>query len=418
MVLDTCGCAQPSRFLLENTECRRSFYVVLGIARMFRFFSTALIPHPARSYPAPLREAEVEWQVAPGHEPFFLGEGFGDGSGRDNKSYQTRRCGWCVAGSVHLETIHQASADVIACGPLLGPLQEVPIAEAYAFLFFLSHVVLDASGRAVFYTDCQWVVSTYAAGRQQATSAMAVGAQLWRRIFDQIFDLVGEDSDGINVKKLRAHQAKASYGSDPALAYLWWGNHLADAGAKRGAAKHPRCEETLEHIREFSGVSQEVGSFLARAAVWRLQRYGKQATTCESAPAVGRRTVWRRPPHMQHRARYAPGALRWGRASCFRSAGTLASLNRSPCLRIQQRQHCLWTCGPLVFCFRCGVYSECRTYALHVGCMGIASNLSRLQSLRAGQHPVTKQQFELPKPAKLQDEWELLTALINNDVQA
>ena len=37
------------------------------------FFSKTRIPHPARSYPAPLREAEVEWQVAPGHEPFFHG---------------------------------------------------------------------------------------------------------------------------------------------------------------------------------------------------------------------------------------------------------------------------------------------------------------------------------------------------------
>ena len=65
--------------------------------------------------------------------------GFGDGSGINCQNARTRRCGWSVCGHLALISTSDVFVGVRAFAPLLGLLQEVPLAEAFAFWFFLRH---------------------------------------------------------------------------------------------------------------------------------------------------------------------------------------------------------------------------------------------------------------------------------------
>ena len=284
------------------------------------FFSTGLLAHPALGYPMPLDHVLVSWEVETGHEPAFHAIGFGDGSGVDNRCHRTRRCGWAVVSAVVLHDLHRGSAGVTALAPLTGPWQEVHFAEVFSLLFFLRHVVVDEAGCATFFSDCSWVVDTFRKGRQAATDALAVGAGLWVQIFDQAVDVFGSGNlASLRVCKVKAHRSQRSFGNNAEEAFQWWGNRLADCAAKRAAKLHPSCQETLDTVHELSDVSTAVGSFLAKAGVWRIQRYGKKASDVINAddtpPAVP--VARRRRPMLQHRSSYGGG--RWRCARCFRS---------------------------------------------------------------------------------------------------
>ena len=207
----------------------------------------------------------------------FFGEGFGDGSGLYNNSHYTRRCGSSVVSAVSLVTTSQGHAAVTAFAPLTGQLQEVPLAEAYALLFFLRNLVPKENEEAVFYTDCACVVASVEAGRQQCTHATAVGADTWKKIFDAVEETFGQMQSLLQVKKVRAHTTRAASSGSAELAYLWWGNKVADDYAKEVAKRHPVDTDALKRVVDHSAAATCVAKFLSRAAVWRLKTFGKVA---------------------------------------------------------------------------------------------------------------------------------------------
>ena len=109
-------------------------------------FSTGLLSHPGADLVPPLSLAEPVWEVDSGHEAIFESEAFGDGSGFFPRSAYTRRCGWCIAGGVRLNTVREATFAVRVYAPLTVVLQGVPLAETYALLFFLRYVVPSSKG--------------------------------------------------------------------------------------------------------------------------------------------------------------------------------------------------------------------------------------------------------------------------------
>ena len=125
-------------------------------------------------------------------------------------------------------------------------------------------------GRRFFYTDCAWVASSVVAGRQHCTHACAVGADIWLKIFWAIDDFFGETQGLLQVKKVRAHTSFASIAGNAELAYLWWGNRIADEFAKEGAKQHPADANILESVAGHSAASTCVAKFLSRAAQWFL----------------------------------------------------------------------------------------------------------------------------------------------------
>ena len=108
-----------------------------------------------------------------------------------------------------------------AFAPLTGPLQEVPLAEAYALLFFLKHLVPKANGEAVFYTDCAWVASSSQAGQQHCTHACAVGPDIWFAMFRVAGEIFGNSVERLQVQKVKVHTSRASCAGSAELAYLW-----------------------------------------------------------------------------------------------------------------------------------------------------------------------------------------------------
>ena len=61
-------------------------------------------------------------------------------------------------------------------GPLLGINQSSEVAELVRFLMYLDNVGL---GPYVFFSDCDWVVSSFPQGRIETTGAMHACADLW-----------------------------------------------------------------------------------------------------------------------------------------------------------------------------------------------------------------------------------------------
>ena len=103
---------------------------------------------------------------------------------------------------------------------------------------------------------------------------------------------------------------------------------------------------------------------------------------------------------------------------CSRTAETLATLNRAPCLQIATG-HSLWSAGPVSFCFLCGAYSSKRAHKLSGVCsrgIGDSTALYRRQRLRAGFHPLTNERLgEARREDNLQEEWELYASVLEED---
>ena len=152
-------------------------------------FSSLLVPHPAAAFPQPLFDTGHVWLVTPGHARTFIGSAFGDGSGLNPRSHLTRRCGWSVVGTVsispHVAVCHHENvgAQVMLYGALPGLLQEVPLAELFAFIMAIAYSVPDGQGKFTFHTDCKWVLDSYNAGWTSCTASSHMEAALWRWLF-------------------------------------------------------------------------------------------------------------------------------------------------------------------------------------------------------------------------------------------
>ena len=221
-------------------------------------FSCLIVPHPAADYPSPLHDPHQKWishessRLADGEEIMeFRGYAFGDGSGVNPRSYRTRRCGWAVASEIvrfHPKPAMgegDSGALVATYGALPGAIQEVPIAELYAFMVAMTYAMPDGEGCFSFYTDCLWVVNSYKNGAASCTAANHVGAALWTKVYRLIDDRFPNRSQ-VRVLKVKAHTSISDCEGSIDLLWLRAGNEMADKGAKTGAAFHPSEIEMLE----------------------------------------------------------------------------------------------------------------------------------------------------------------------------
>ena len=301
-----------------------------------QFYATALLPNPLVDFPLPTVTLESRWLLSAHCNPVFHAAAFGDGSGVNGASHLSRRCGWGAVSDVALfpdestaaVSVQNAGAQVGLYGNLPMPVQEVPLAELFAFLMVLRHALLDPLGSFIFYTDCSWLVTSYAKGAAYCTSSGCVGAGLWQTVFRAIGELV-DDTSCIKVIKVKAHRSYAEVASDPEQSYLWAGNHLADKLAKMGAAVHACDKQLLEYTAKAKLVVKDVAVVIAKVNTARVDAYGKpeRLQDCEGPKKFASITAVNARSHKPILDR----ALRWRCCRCIRGADTLEGLRRKEC---------------------------------------------------------------------------------------
>ena len=325
--------------------------------------------HPLRNYPLPLSERPPVWLVASEDvQPIFFEHAFGDGSGINSKHGLSKRCGWAVCSGVALYQQPSAASErnvgakVVAYGPLLGPCQEVPLAELQALVFTIQHVLPNNAGEFTFFTDCAWLLSSFAAGRESCTGASHVGAHLWKAFYRALDDAF-ENETKLTLVKVKSHTAFAANIASSEDNFRWGGNAIADTHAKKGAHMHPSDEHALNNVKVAEAAVTQVALYLARFAVWRRQSFGKPAT--EAHQKQGQLPYKPRPPALAGHRPCLEKQGRWRCVLCLSSAESLGVLRRWPCA-VQQcdrplKKHQLMIAGDLIFCSVCGFYSESRT---------------------------------------------------------
>ena len=290
----------------------------------------------------------------------FDGSAFGDGSGVTPFGPESTRCGF---GVVQVQRLHGTYV-VRAClmGPLPLPLQATPAAEAFALLQYALHLELSA-GLLSFFTDCQWVVDSFNAGRRATTHAFARHADIWRRIWDTY------DDRGLNfrVVKVKAHATD----SHVLQGYPeWWkeGNAYADAAAKAGRAMHPRNEPLETSALAVFDLISIVCRVVAAGHLSALQE-GSDVPPCPQRHRRERTQIAiNRRPAADERHVIIKDAGRWRCTWCLRSSTVYAKVASEKCTASQS--HVLWKADDFIICSCCGSYSKQRAVLLSRPCRG------------------------------------------------
>ena len=267
-------------------------------------------------------------------------------------------------------------------GPLPGLLQEVPAADAFAFLMFLRHAGVRPH---VYHTDCQWVLDSFLGGRESCTGSMHAHADVWRSIWNRLDDI---GPGQVEVAKVKAHVTLLAVQEGRACPKQRLANSWADLAAKAGARLHPRCERASARVRRTTILVKRVATYLARLYV-QHERHGAQAKSVTEAYAGGRRAVAAR---RVHRHRHQVRLLRlgmWRCSVCLRTSKRQATFAREACRA--GWAHRLWQVGQYIFCASCGGYSKQRRVLLRTGCRGRLGpgRGARLRRLWAGRCPTT-----------------------------
>ena len=387
-------------------------------------FHHLLVDDPGRALAPPTAEETLVWRVAPGYDALFAGLAFGDGSGIHGQSHVTRRCGFAVAGEIAIYAQDavlcegNVGARVLVHGPLPGPVQEVPLAELFALVIALRFGMPSNAGTFEFYTDCAWVVGSLAAGEQHCCASGSWGALMWREVFRLMRSLFGEVDcmSKLIVHKVKAHTSLASVADSPELTWRRGGNAIADSAAKLGACMHQLDAEVLEERKAKSEFVRMLGLYVGRLAKWRWDTYGKRAildvdtsalASSDFAPAP-------RPLACSHKAVLDRG-LRWRCIDCLQTANTVTKLCEAPCLDRANavRSHRLAYAGHVLFCTRCGSWSDKRTRDLRISCLPPARP-DRLRHLMGGRHPLHRYLLGKVEVCKLRSEWAILAAALND----
>jgi len=382
-------------------------------------FSCCLLPDPARHYPPPVLVQDLCWSyVVQDQAAEGLGnEAFGDGSGYNVLHDATRRCGFAVVAVVRAGISRFLGARVN--GPLPGVVQEVPLAELWALLTFVRHAMPGQDGQLTFYSDCAWVVDSFAAGEATVTHPMCRFAGTWKVFFKALDDVVPNRSL-MNVIKVKAHSSAASCDGDEELLFLKRGNDAADEEAKAGATRQPLCQEDLDRLRRCSIVQPIIAKFMARQAVHRRETFGQEVVPARppSRRVTSKATVGvegsvsatlELPDTGVHRTCLDPISMRVRCIKCLASADCAATLRKAPCVpESGVLKHKLWRCGDYIFCCNCGAHSQKRTLGLGQSCNGQPRSDSardRKKLLLSGRHPLSGLDIGIPIPIVLWDDW-------------
>lgn len=325
-------------------------------------WTRSLVADPSTSYPRPLESMQIVWEMPPA-EGTHEGSGFGDGSGLNPGIDLARRCGWGLVVYNHDEGI------VSRCrGPLPGWLQEPPLAESMAFLIYLTHIGLCTPA---FTTDCKFVRDTFLKGPNFFCDGWFVGAAIWWKIWVRLED-IGCPLRDIVVKWIPAHTATNAVENGLLTHLEQTMNMLADESAKEGARKHLYDENVLQQYHtDCAGITfigKGPGRTLAKIDCDIIQARPCDRTSTSLAGRLtsraGRKTTqshggtWMKSGHTVIRS----GGLCFGCIECLATASQLSTFTHTACSGSEKVvKHTLKRFGCIIYCAKCGSYSEKRS---------------------------------------------------------
>ena len=343
-----------------------------------------LLPDPRGGLPLPTMEPIYKWNVVP-PSGSFEGAAHGDGSALfGSRDEAFTRCGWCVVQVEKRGALVHCVASLH--GPLPGPLQTSPAAEAFGLLAYVLHAGMPPY---IYHTDCQWVASSYLAGPSATAGAQHVHADIWRRVWRKVTDLGG--AHVLAVVKVKAHSTMLDVENGRIGAVDRIANSMADIGAKKAATMHPNDPAVMRRCERTWQVITMVSKFLSRlhlhAVEWGGDVTQRDQRTRLQAAGAARLTVLRRAPS-DHTILFQNGRYRC--QSCWRSAKLRSTIVGQPC--VPRRTHWTYECGQFIFCGRCGAYSRKAARLLLRPCKSRPPRNSHgyksLRAFAAGRSPV------------------------------
>ena len=349
-------------------------------------WTRAIVPDPTRLLPPPT-DLDPTWTVLPSDgRKVFTAEGFGDGSGVSPFGPASARCGFAVIQIRRQNGMYVLDRCLV--GPLPGPIQATPAAEACALYHYALHAI-DKTG-LTFYSDCQWVVDGFAGGPVATTGACHVHADLWRRIWA----VLKQRQHHLFVEKVKAHVTSKDMAEGYSV-FLKEGNAFADAGAKLGRTHHPRDADLEKKVSKAYVLLQIIARFLARISVVAMEAGDDMPPIVPKAKEIMTAVTLEGRAKFKHCAAYVEGRIRclW----CLRTADSESNLDRMPCN--QAGGHAIWKVGPVIICSRCGGYSRYCARLLSKPCCGHVTDTRRNWLRRvfdSNLHPVDD--VKLPPP--------------------
>ena len=270
----------------------------------------------------------------------------------------------------------------------------MPAAASFAFYMALTFALPPI----VFYTDCQFVVDTFALGRAHSSDPFFVLSALWRKIWAKIDDL-GTGAVAA-VLKVNTHARLKDVDEGRIAAWQRDCNVMAEKLAKEATKEHPIDQAVVDRSFGTRDLLRAVAKFIGRV-VARVDDKTPKDTTADR-----RRKPRRRPDglrvikkvrvHTDMGTGVAQVNGRFRCFRCFRSAASIHALPGMPCDG-DRDEHALYKVGDIFFCDRCGAYSCARSVLLRNPCRGGPEGRSTaLGRLRKGRHPADNVLIGLP----------------------
>ena len=361
------------------------------------FFSYGLVQQPEVSRPVELAAATVKGSQL--HR--LAGNIYTDGSGYEPTHKELMRCGWSYV--LLDEKLEVARAKH---GPLEGPWQTVPKAEATALKVLLYDMLEETrrlgpvEGGATVLSDCKVVVDDYNCGDGSPAEASRANATVWRSILALRGGLAGLGQH-VRVQWIPAHKTLKDVQQGLLSLHDLVGNDHADAEAREGAAVH-RVPEVQRRI--FLGVLQQAKELLRYVGGLHIHINATQNWVDEEwVQVVAKPPKAEALVFVKHVLESCEGGLYCVRCR-RRAAGPSArdDIFKHECVPFLtcaaeegesakvHGSHVLWTSGGMVWCRRCGSYSSGGKWAkgLTAACKAPSVAGKRAVSgLLRGKHP-------------------------------
>jgi hypothetical protein len=287
-------------------------------------------------------------------------------------------------------------------GPLPGLQQEVPAAESMAFLVYLRHIgICDP----LFITDCAFVKDTFDRGPVASSDGWFVFADIWRKIWKAVDDIGG---DRVKVRWIPAHTSAKAVQDGRLTELDRWANGEADLEAKKGAKIHLDDDQVANEMADTIDAVKLAARFIGRT----LTAIGRGGAECVPNRALSRSLAgrWRPRPLVDtdgavtrrrgHAISAAAGRLRC--TTCLRTAANMLIMCSVRCAgSAGVKKHALKQRGRILYCQRCGCYSEKKVRGLAATCRGKTAPTSALRRLRAGRHPLTGEVLSVEQPPQI-----------------
>ena len=285
----------------------------------------------------------------------------------------------------------------------MGPRQLVPLAELRALdgLVHLLDLQLSATGRVpglvVAVVDCEEVNRIFEGGLEAALRPSRLGGGVWRRIFARLARLRARGME-MRVTWTPAHKTLEYYAEAGRPAMHWYGNGAVDEVAKEAAAGVRLEEDTRSRVVAAYGEAVAV-------ARWAVAQH-HFSTEFRIWDDDGEERVVRQPSRLPESALADHQIEVRGDVSycirCRKQSGSGAGLQKLLAGRCRpfvpgegdedakvHGSHDLWVSRNVVWCRKCGAYSEAATRGLSGECRPASRwGAACIRKLRRGEHPV------------------------------